>query len=325
MCEVEMLRRCSHPHILRLLSVCEDGPNLCLLLEFCAGPDLQRLLDLRGALLEDEAKRIFSQVCAALCHLRERRIVHRDVKPANVALKAALPDDRSSSLSRCITKLLDFGFARVIDVAVASPRARRWGKRRGDRSVHGIDSGSKHGGSNYGGSKHGGSNYGGSKHGGSECGSTHGGETTVELEMDGSLVFDGSTHSAAWRGDSPRLPEITRDCPRLGSTHSAAWRRTTYLPRSVPSSPTGRRTVGEVRMTPLGTRHWAEPRLQAAGLGGGVGADGRLVMSLDEVGRLPPRDHISPISPSYLDEVGRLPPRLAQLPWREAGPAPCGL
>jgi len=252
-----MLRRCSHPHILRLLSVCEDGPNLCLLLEFCAGPDLQRLLDLRGALLEDEAKRIFSQVCAALCHLRERRIVHRDVKPANVALKAALPDDRRSSLSRCITKLLDFGFARAIDVAVASPRARRWGKRRGDRSVHGIDSGSKHGGSNYGGSRHGGSNYGGSKHGGSECGSTHGGETTVELEMDGSLVFDGSTHSAAWR-------------------------RTTYLPRSVPSSPTGRRTVGEVRMTPLGTRHWAEPRLQAAGLGGGVGADGRLVMSLDE-------------------------------------------
>ena len=98
-------------------------------------------------------------------------------------------------------------------------------------------------------------------------------------------------------------------------------------------------------MTPLGTRHWAgaEPRLQAAGLGGGVGADGRLVMSLDEVGRLPPRDHISPISPSYLDEVGRLPPRLAQLarggtrdyprlpeitrdyPRLQAGPAPCGL
>ena len=117
--------------------------------------------------------------------------------------------------------------------------------------------------------------------------------------MDGSLVFDGSTHSAAWR-------------------------RTTYLPRSVPSSPTGRRTVGEVRMTPLGTRHWAEPQLQAAGLGGSVGADRRLVMSLDEVGRLPPRD---PISPSYLVLHARRHRPRSSLPHislisRRGGPSP---
>lgn len=79
------MEQCSHPHIVRILDVREDGLRLRLVLELCEvappprrpdlatnprppshrlqGPTLQRLLDLRGALLEAEARRIFSQVC----------------------------------------------------------------------------------------------------------------------------------------------------------------------------------------------------------------------------------------------------------------------
>ncbi|EOD33853.1 hypothetical protein EMIHUDRAFT_229152 [Emiliania huxleyi CCMP1516] len=107
--EAQLMEQCSHPHIVRILDVREDGLRLRLVLELCEGPTLQRLLDLRGALLEAEARRIFSQVCSALCYLRENLIVHRDVKPANVVLLHAVPDHRRSPLAGCVSKLIDFG------------------------------------------------------------------------------------------------------------------------------------------------------------------------------------------------------------------------
>lgn len=77
--EIHVMSGVDHPHILKLHNwTAEDTSWVYLILELCQGPDLQVVLDARGALLEHEAQRIFSQCANALCHLRTLHIIHRD-------------------------------------------------------------------------------------------------------------------------------------------------------------------------------------------------------------------------------------------------------
>jgi len=81
---------------------------------------LQRLLDVRGAFQEVEVRRIIKQLVSALCYLRTRDIIHRDLKPANVMLQNPLSNLYTSPLDTCHTKLIDFGFAKVLGGMEAS-------------------------------------------------------------------------------------------------------------------------------------------------------------------------------------------------------------
>ena len=149
--EASLMSKLDHPHILKLLtsfdSAEEEGSQgkavgrsgldgeLYLVLELCEGPDLQAILDARGALEEVECRRLIAQLASALCYLRTRSIIHRDVKPANCMLLNTLPDLRTSLLIEVHLKLLDFGFAKALGVSEASrhgggSRFRRLAPRR---------------------------------------------------------------------------------------------------------------------------------------------------------------------------------------------------
>ncbi len=74
------------------------------------------MLHKRGALTEPEAKRLARQLLDALAHLHARRIIHRDVKPANLVLTA--PVTYTQLLPRhTALKLIDFGLARRLPPA----------------------------------------------------------------------------------------------------------------------------------------------------------------------------------------------------------------
>ena len=133
------------------------GGELYLVLELCEGPDLQTILDARGALEEVECRRLIAQLTSALCYLRTRSIIHRDVKPANVMLLNTLPDVRTSLLLDVHLKLLDFGFAKALSGLEAS-------RHGGGSRLQAAREASRHGGNNF--SRHGGSLHGGSRHGG---------------------------------------------------------------------------------------------------------------------------------------------------------------
>ncbi|CBZ26833.1 conserved hypothetical protein [Leishmania mexicana MHOM/GT/2001/U1103] len=75
--------------------------------EYCEGGDLQQFMKARGGALPANVARSFTyQLCNALLTLKRRRIVHRDVKPANLLLTSA--DCEVATL-----KLADFGMAKA--------------------------------------------------------------------------------------------------------------------------------------------------------------------------------------------------------------------
>ena len=93
--EAKLLARLRHPNIVGYVESFTqrktqrgDGPTLCIVMEFCDGGDLEaHLKRRRGKLLPEHAVLdLFVQVCLALRHVHDKRVLHRDLKTANVFL-----------------------------------------------------------------------------------------------------------------------------------------------------------------------------------------------------------------------------------------------
>ena len=102
--EARTMARLSHPGIVAVhdFGETEDG-QLFFVMEFIDGQDLAEVIAQRGALPVDEAIRIFRAVAEALVYAHGAGVVHRDVKPANVLIKA-----------NGEVKVADFGLAKIV-------------------------------------------------------------------------------------------------------------------------------------------------------------------------------------------------------------------
>ena len=72
-----------------------DAARLCIVMEFADGGDLQDLIDARIAqgtnltesvFEESKVFGMFTQLCCAVKHLHDRKVLHRDLKSRNVFL-----------------------------------------------------------------------------------------------------------------------------------------------------------------------------------------------------------------------------------------------
>lgn len=82
-----------------------------LVTEFCEGGDLQhRLQSMDSTVHPRVARSLLYQLCNALYTLKRQRMVHRDVKPANLLLT-------SHDLETATLKLADFGMAKAASLA----------------------------------------------------------------------------------------------------------------------------------------------------------------------------------------------------------------
>jgi serine/threonine-protein kinase len=111
--EARLVAGLTHPNIVQVYDTEAAWATWFIVMEKVAGTDLARLLWARGALPPAEAAAILRQLAAALAFAHSRGIVHRDVKPANVAI-----DDQGH------VKLMDFGLARPIPREPGAARAR---------------------------------------------------------------------------------------------------------------------------------------------------------------------------------------------------------
>ena len=99
--EIHHHRRLHHPHVMQLYEVIATESYMWMVSELCAGGELYDYLVEKGCLSEQEARRVFGQLCLAVAYVHDKGIVHRDIKLENVLLD-----------ERCNVKLGDFGFTR---------------------------------------------------------------------------------------------------------------------------------------------------------------------------------------------------------------------
>ncbi|XP_019621504.1 PREDICTED: serine/threonine-protein kinase Nek1-like isoform X1 [Branchiostoma belcheri] len=104
--EVTVLSKMKHTNIVSYQESFEEVGNLYIVMDFCDGGDLyQRINAQRGILFpEDQVMNWFVQLCLALKHVHDRKILHRDIKSQNIFLM------RDGTI-----KLGDFGIARVLN------------------------------------------------------------------------------------------------------------------------------------------------------------------------------------------------------------------
>lgn len=96
-----------HRSLVAIRDLVVEGDVLALVMQLVEGPDLRVYLRERGTLGQEEAALLVADVADALAVAHAAKIVHRDVKPANVLLQ---PD--SGGFRPLLT---DFGIARLAD------------------------------------------------------------------------------------------------------------------------------------------------------------------------------------------------------------------
>ena len=112
--EAKILEVLNHPNITRFREVYKTKKGkLCIVMDYCDGGDLQtkvknqaKIKDASGKVVyfsENEVLNWFTQICLALKHVHDKKILHRDLKSQNLFLT-----------KRGILKLGDFGIARVL-------------------------------------------------------------------------------------------------------------------------------------------------------------------------------------------------------------------
>ena len=105
--EIEILKICQHPNIIRLYNVFENADYLYIIMEYCYGGDLFSYLENRHfRLTEKRASTIIHQMATAVYYMHSFGVVHRDLKPENVLMTST---DEDSDI-----RILDFGLSKIL-------------------------------------------------------------------------------------------------------------------------------------------------------------------------------------------------------------------
>ncbi|XP_069686207.1 serine/threonine-protein kinase Nek1-like [Periplaneta americana] len=105
--EVEVLAKLQHPYIVAYKESFEYDKNLYIVMDYCEGGDLYTKIREHAQkgryFSEDIILNWFVQICLALKHVHDRKILHRDIKSQNIFLTKGNH-----------VKLGDFGIAKIL-------------------------------------------------------------------------------------------------------------------------------------------------------------------------------------------------------------------
>ena len=100
--EIKLARRISHRNVVRTHDIGEENGVYFITMEYVEGKSLKDLIRARGKLPAAATITIAKQICKGLEVAHEAGIIHRDIKPQNIAV------DPSG-----VVKIMDFGIARL--------------------------------------------------------------------------------------------------------------------------------------------------------------------------------------------------------------------
>lgn len=102
--EAKNLVKMNHPGIVNVFEVIETNNTVYIVMEYLDGGSLDDYISSKGRLPEDEALRLFRQICDAMDYMHSKKMLHLDIKPKNVMR------DEEGHLY-----LIDFGLSKQYD------------------------------------------------------------------------------------------------------------------------------------------------------------------------------------------------------------------
>jgi serine/threonine protein kinase len=102
--EIRLARRITHRYVVRTHDLGEVDGLYFITMEYVAGTNLKDLIRTRGRLPVGVTLTIGRQLCRALEVAHEQHVVHRDIKPHNIAVEPG-----------GFIKVMDFGIARLTE------------------------------------------------------------------------------------------------------------------------------------------------------------------------------------------------------------------
>lgn len=105
--EIRLLKTLKHPYIVEMKDFTWDDKHIFIVTEFCNAGDLSKYIQSRGRVSERQCLLFLQQLATALKFLRDKGVVHMDLKPHNLLLNRC--SDQKMTL-----KVADFGFAQYM-------------------------------------------------------------------------------------------------------------------------------------------------------------------------------------------------------------------
>jgi serine/threonine kinase 3 len=85
--EVEILKKCKTNHVVSYYGTVVNEDKLWILMEFCEAGSIKDIMHVaQTSLEEDQIAYIFRQALIGLDYLHQKRIIHRDIKAANILM-----------------------------------------------------------------------------------------------------------------------------------------------------------------------------------------------------------------------------------------------
>lgn len=105
--EIDIMKLCRHPNIVKLLDHFENAEYIFIVMEHLTGGDLGEFLTKsKFNVPEKRAGQIMFQMASGIKYLHQYGVLHRDLKPENIMLTEA--SDRG------IIKVMDFGLSKIM-------------------------------------------------------------------------------------------------------------------------------------------------------------------------------------------------------------------
>jgi serine/threonine protein kinase len=104
--EIGILKRLNHSNIIKMHDTIITEDNLYIITDLVSGPELFDVIVDRNSFPEHEARALIQKILGAVSYLHSQHITHGDIKPENLKYES---EDSNE------VKLLDFGFARLVD------------------------------------------------------------------------------------------------------------------------------------------------------------------------------------------------------------------
>lgn len=115
--EAQSVARLTHPNIVTVHDVGEDGNTHYIVMEFINGQDLKKVIRAEAPFTVERALDVAIKICAGVGYAHRSGLIHADVKPQNVLVA-----------DNDIIKVTDFGIAQALsDAAIGERQKIVWG------------------------------------------------------------------------------------------------------------------------------------------------------------------------------------------------------